>query len=131
LPDGEPSARVPTDEFRWLLDEVDAACSKRGVDFLPIIWCYYDNLAMYEDPVNIRPHQALMYDFARDRTIGPQNSTGVVDLIAAFQEAILTTQRSDLYLDVCHMRASGNRVVADAVVAAIEPWYRDRVEKSR
>ncbi|MDA0322857.1 MAG: GDSL-type esterase/lipase family protein [Verrucomicrobia bacterium] len=128
LPDGKPEARVPPDEFRWILGEVDAACRKRGIDFMPILWCYYDNLAMYEDPVNIRPIQNVMHDFARDRTFGPDKTTGSVDLVAAFQEAILTTQRSHLYLDRgCHMRTSGNRVVADAVLAKIEPWYRDRI----
>lgn len=114
--------RLVPHEFRRILEEVDAAASRRGVELLLLVWPSSENV----EQDYLTPLQQEQYDFSENRPFGPDGAPARVDGVAVARAVARQHPLAAMYQDKLHTTALANRGIAEALADRIEPWLRTR-----
>ena len=112
----EKQVRVPPAEFREILERLRAELGERGVELRVMVWPMFRDLGGAPPT----PYQEILRDF------GAKHGGVCIDPLPAFRRALETHGPDDLFIDQGHVRPLGNRLVAEAVVEALGPWFESR-----
>jgi lysophospholipase L1-like esterase len=126
----EPVPRVNSYEYGLMLDRIQQAVERQGVEFLPLVWPILKNFEIPDD-TQLSDYQRVTYDWGRKAApFGPDARAGFIDLIPAMSSmAGQPAGRKKVFMDGVHTWPEGNEIIAAAIADYISPWFADKASQ--
>jgi len=125
---GNKVARVSPDEYRLLMDRVDAGAKAVQARYLPMVWPLLSNFEI--NRAVFTPYQTIALTFGTNAP--PSDDVACLNLIPAIERAMSDGYGTGpLFIDGVHTKPKANEYIAVTIVENIMPWVESRVRQIR
>lgn len=124
----EMVARVSPDEYRLLMERVDAGAKSVQARYIPMVWPLLSNFE--KNNGKISPYQMTAMTFGTNAP--PDDGVSHINLITAIERAMQDGYGTGpLFIDGVHTKPKANEYIAVTIVGKMMPWYENRVRHIR